>query len=339
MVEKSRATWIGILLTSLVLSALGLTGIEKLRRNQGHHASVRDDAELWALHYAKAKRKGRHALALIGTSRMLYGIDPHQLQLAFPDRSPIMLANNGAYPVLSLKLLAEDPGFTGDVLMDIDGRGLAKPYFSMQPETIQLAKQGIGPNLSLNRALQSYWQDSAVIAQAKLGLPALMARKLFSAPPPQPDHVRMFPDRSAALDFQTPNLPVEAMRANFAQGVLDDYVRNPPPTPTQYLADLAPVASYLSMLRAKGARVWVFASPTNGAHRQADETGYPRAQYWDLFAREVATPNGACAINAMDVSALQEIELPDSSHIDQRDRARYTALIASAMHQCRFDKA
>jgi hypothetical protein len=336
MIEYSRGSWIGILLTTVLLSAVGLASIEKLRRVQGHHPSVRDAADLWALNYQQAKRAGDKALALIGTSRMLYGIDPNQLQQIFPQHTPFMLANNGAYPILSLQLLAEDQRFKGDVLMDIDGRGLAKPYFAMQPETIARAKQGLGPSLSLNRRLQSYWQNHAVIAQANLGLPALLARKLFGAPAPMPDHVRMYPDRSAQLDFQTSNLPISAMRANFAQGVLNDYQSNPPPTPEQYLRDLAPVVRYLTMLRKKGSRVWVFASPTNGAHRAADEKGYPRVHYWDRFAREIAAPNGACAINAMDIPELSAIDLPDSSHIDQRDRQRYTSALALAMKSCAF---
>jgi hypothetical protein len=335
MREHSAQSWIFILVSALLLSVIGLTQIERIRRLQGHQVSVRDDADLWALNYRRAQKHDRKALALIGTSRMLYGLELQSLRLAFPERTPIMLAANGTYPVSALHQLANDPQFTGDVLMDIDARGLARYYFDMQQDYVARAQVGVGPSTAMNRRLQSQWQERAVIAKAELGIPALLARRLFGAPAPFLSHEVMRRDRSAALDFQTPNLPIEAMRANFAQGVLADYQVNPPPNPEQFIADLAPVAKSLAALRAKGSRVWIFASPTNGAHAQADEQGYPRAKYWDRFSAEIAAPNGACAIHAGDLRELSTISLPDSSHIDQRDQARYTSLLATAMKACK----
>jgi hypothetical protein len=334
MREHSAQSWIFVLVTALLLSVIGLTQTERIRRLQGHQASVRDDADLWALNYRRAQKHGRNALALIGTSRMLYGLELSSLREAFPERTPIMLAANGAYPISTLHQLANDPKFKGDVLMDIDGRGLARYYFDMQQEYVAHAQVGVGPSTAINRRLQSQWQERAVIAKTELGIPAVLARRFFGAPTPFVSHEVMRVDRSASLDFQTLNLPIDAMRANFAQGVLADYQVHQPPSPDEFIADLAPVAKSLAALRAKGSRVWIFASPTNGAHAEADELGYPRARYWDRFSVEIAAPSGACAIHASDLPELSAIALPDSSHIDQRDQARYTSLLATAMNAC-----
>ena len=81
-------------------------------------------------------------------------------------------------------------------------------------------------------------------------------------------------------------------------------------------------------IRARGGQVLFFCSATSGAHLLADQQGYPRAQYWDRFAREIAEPNGARAIYALDIPAIAALPLPDSSHIDQRDRAEFTEAMA-----------
>ncbi len=327
-------------LLTLIIAALGcalLCGFaETYRRNQGHTPSVRDDLDLWALERARVDAAGDQAIAILGTSRVLYGLDPTVLAVALPGKVPVMLAVNGAYPLAALADLAADPRFTGTAFVDIDARGLARYYRDMQAPQVHHFAQGFagfgtGPSAALQRRLLSQWQIKMVIADSDFGLIASLTRKFFAAPAPQPRHATLAPNRAGFLDFQTPGINIAAMADNFAAGVHSDYIGHPPPPISQWLADLQDVAHDLAAIRARGGKVVFFCSPTSGAHLAADEQGYPRKIYWDRFASEIAVANGAKAIYAADVPALAAVLLPDSSHIDRRDRAAFSNAVAQLL--------
>ena len=305
--------------------------VELHRREQGHLPTVRDDLDLWALERARVNGPGKHSIAILGTSRILYGLDPDALALALPGKVPVMLAVNGAYPLAALSDLARDVKFTGTALVDIDARGLSRYYRDMQQAQVRRFIAGVGPSAAVHRRLLSQWQARLLLGDADLGLMPTLTRLLFNGAPVQPRHATIAPNRAGSLDFQHPNTNVVAMAANFAAGVLADYQDHPPPAPTQWLAELDDVANDIRAIRARGGQVLFFCSATSGGHLLADQKGYPRAQYWDRFAHEVAEPNGARAIYALDIPAIAALPLPDSSHIDQRDRAAFTAAMAQLL--------
>ncbi len=315
-----------------VLSAVALTAmVEQHRRAQGHLPTVRDDLDLWALERARVDGPGENAIAILGTSRILYGLDPKALARALPAKVPVMLAVNGAYPLAALSDLARDVKFTGIALVDIDARGLSRYYRDMQQSQVSRFMAGVGPSATVHRRILSQWQANLLLGDADLGLVPTLTRLTFNAAPPQSRHATIAPNRAGSLDFQHPNTNTAAMAANFAAGVLADYQDHPPPPPDQWLAELDDVVKDIRAIRARGGRVLFFCSATSGAHLMVDQQGYPRAYYWDRFANEIAKPNGAYAIYALDIPAIAALKLPDSSHIDQRDRPAFTAAIAQLL--------
>ena len=329
--SKNRNHWL-LTLAIAALSAVALCAmVEQHRRAQGHLPTVRDDLDLWALERARVDRPGQNAIAILGTSRILYGLDPDALARALPGKVPVMLAVNGAYPLAALSDLARDANFTGTALVDIDARGLSRYYWDMQQAQVHRYSAGVGPSAALHRRLLSQWQAQFLLGDADLGLIPTLTRLIFNAAPPQPRHASIAPNRAGSLDFQHPNTNAAAMAANFAAGVLADYQDHPPPPPEQWLAELNDVVKDIRAIRVRGGKVLFFCSATSGAHLMADQQGYPRAQYWDRFASEIAEANGAQAIYALDIPAIAALNLPDSSHIDQRDRPALTAAIAQVL--------
>ena len=322
-----------LVLCSTLLSALLCLSMEMQRRQQGYRPSVRDDLDLWALERQRANAAGAKAVAILGTSRILYGLDLAEFQRLLPKQTPVMLAVNGAYPLASFADLASDPSFQGDVLIEVDARGLARYYRDAQAPQVQHFRLGVGPSAQLHRRMLSQWQNLAVIADPNLGWLAATQRRFFAAPAPFPQHARMFPDRSASLDFSHPGISTQGMAAHFAAGVHADYLEHPPQPPAQWLAELADLKAQIHALRARGGHVWFFCAPTGGAHWQADQAGYPRHAYWDVFAEQIARAAGASAIYAHDVPALHAIALPDGSHIDQHDRRRFTQALVAALRE------
>ena len=190
---------------------------------------------------------------------------------------------------------------------------------------------GVGPSAALHRRLLSQWQAHLLLADAEWGLLPTVTRLFFGAPRPNLRFVRISPNRAGAADYQHPAANASAMAANFAAGVRSDHQLRPLPPPELWLAELGEVSRDIRAIRARGGRVMFFCSPTSGAHLAADQQGYPRADYWDRFVREIAEPNGAHAIYGLDVPAIAALNLPDGSHLDMRDRAAFTAAVAQLL--------
>ncbi len=53
----------------------------------------------------------------------------------------------------------------------------------------------------------------------------------------------------------------------------------------------------------------------------------PRRQFWDQFARKTR----ATTLHFADVPALAAFQCPDGSHLDYRDRGRFTQHLAIAL--------
>jgi len=60
--------------------------------------------------------------------------------------------------------------------------------------------------------------------------------------------------------------------------------------------------------------------PTADEHWSLDEANYPRDDYWDRLS-EIT---GARTLHFADFPAMASLPLPDTSHIDRADRARFT---------------
>ncbi len=125
-VNKHRKHWLLSFCIAVLSCVAFCSTVELHRRAQGHLPTVRDDLDLWALERARVDRAGQNAIAVLGTSRILYGLDPDLLARALPGKVPVMLAVNGAYPLAALSDLARDVKFTGTALVDIDARGLSR---------------------------------------------------------------------------------------------------------------------------------------------------------------------------------------------------------------------
>jgi hypothetical protein len=54
---------------------------------------------------------------------------------------------------------------------------------------------------------------------------------------------------------------------------------------------------------------------------------YPREQFWDLFAADIGAP----ALHFEDYDTLRDFTCPDGSHLDRRDRTRFTVSLAQAL--------
>ena len=94
----------------------------------------------------------------------------------------------------------------------------------------------------------------------------------------------------------------------------------------QYLAGARLLAGLAARIREHGGSVRFLLLPSSKLVRLLEERRFPRALFWDRFAEAVFSPT----LHFEDVPALREFTCPDGSHLDFRDRVRFsTALVAA----------
>ncbi len=326
-ISTTTRNWTAIVIGALLLSTLAVSLVEWRYRQLGVIPTVLDDKDLWAQERARLAAARDRGVALIGTSRMLFGIDPKRLKARLANYQPVMLAVNGAYPLATLDDLANDERFRGVVIVDVDAEGLSRRFYDMQQPQIDHYHQDYGPSRALHRRILTQWQRRMVIADPNYGLVAMLQRRLFAQPPPQPRYAVVQPNRAGALDFQ--RIDPEPLRVHFAKMKREGLKINIPDTPEKWLADLQPVQTAVKKIQARGGQVLFFCSPTRGEHLAADLEGYPRALFWDQAQAMIGAP----MVYADDLPIIRALSAPDGSHVDAKDRDQLTDGLYQAMRE------
>ncbi len=311
-----RRRWLLSWLVALALTAAAVAAFEHWLRAHDYFPTVQDDKDLWSMQMDRLAEHGE-GIALLGASRIQYAVDPAIVQAA-TGRPAMMLAVNGAYPIAMLKALAEDPGFHGLAIVGIDSRGLARRHWDMQQPWLDHYRHRWTLARRIHRLLLTPLQQHLVFIRSRFALVEILRRWLAGYGPPINDYVLMRPDRLGMLDYRRTD--VDAIRDRRIVDLKAYYRTSPPDPPDAWLASLREVSAWVRIIQARGGQVVFFREPSGGEHLALDEANYPRALYWDAYARVAPMP----MIDFRDEPAFVAMPLPDTSHIDGTDVPRFT---------------
>jgi hypothetical protein len=323
--EGSRARW--VLVWALALGiAVAIVGIVEWHwRALGFGPNIRDSTQLWSMQRDRVYATDKIPLAILGASRIEFGIDLPLLKELLPRYRPVMLAQNAHYPLATLRDLAEDERFHGVVLCDLESSGLYKMYTDMQQPLVDYRRRQWSPSWRVHRLLLNLWQSHAVVANPDLGFVAAVKRALGDASRPTPDYFTFYANRSGDIDFT--RIDVAAARRHFFELAADPKHLQALVEPQQWYADLADVYTWTRRIEARGGNVIFYQSPTGKELHAAERQIHPPDLYWNRFAASAPAP----VIDAADVPALGAFVEPDESHLDFRDKPAYTRALVDTL--------
>jgi hypothetical protein len=317
-------SWLKAWIAALLACALVAGGYEWLLRSRGYAPTVQDDMDLWSIQYDRLKLSP-DAIALLGASRIAFGVDPTLLSRELGGRPVAMLAVNGRYPLGALRALADDQHFKGLVIVGIDARGMQRKHWDMQQEYLDHYRRRWTLARRIHRLLLTRVQEHLVLARSSFSLVNIVERMIAGVGMPLNEHVVVHADRVGLVDYRHPDLAW-----THAKRVIDltEYYRDHPPEPAEsWLSDLAIVSGWIKRIEDRGGQVVFFREPASGESLELDEANFPRSRYWDAYART----SPAALIDFRDVPELTTFELPDTSHIDGTDVPRFTIALANAL--------
>lgn len=309
-----------VILAGLV--AVGLLAAWEIHwRQRGYEPALYDDRDYWAVHRQRVvKADQRRNLAVIGASRIQLAFSTRAFEQRMPGWTATSLAINGHYPAAVLHDLAADDDFAGVLLIATDARGLAHYYRDMSAPWVRHYRRDFGPQRRIERHLLTWLQERLVLVGGDFNLITRLIGAVRGEPPPR-HYTTLLADRTIAADFDRAD--VAGLRRHFVDALAADYAEHPPPSPSRWRADLEPIAESVRAIERRGGTVVFLRMPTADDHWRLDRENYPREHYWD----HLAPATGAETVHFRDHRGLAELELPDTSHIDRRDRERFTTTL------------
>jgi hypothetical protein len=97
--------------------------------------------------------------------------------------------------------------------------------------------------------------------------------------------------------------------------------RGRPPAAADLIARIcSEVAQDVALIRSRGGEVVFVRPPSSGAYYEREQTAAPRAATWDRLLRETGAPG----IHFEDYQDMQDLEIPEMSHLSRDSATRFT---------------
>ncbi|WP_422943901.1 hypothetical protein [Undibacterium sp. TJN19] len=337
--------WKRIFAFTIVFCFLLILGMEGSLRYLGYQPTALDSKERWGHERSRASKLGRQALILIDTSRFQLGLDLDVLRKQ-TGLEPLQLAIDGSSFVPILKGLADDARITGTVLIDYtDGAVLGARNSDFGNASMfedEYEKSLLRPSSFSADTLETYLtrelhENLSIFSDGANPLHSLRYRIVPWKRSAQ--YINTLPDRSRLADYSRLAWPdVYFSRVAKQLGVQWDSHASHAVTEARFkdhinklqvasqadfLRGAQVIQSYIARIENRGGKVMFVEMPTNGLVKDANQQIFPRRQFFDVFFEKTKLP-----VLSSQGTELQSFICPDGSHIDMKDRARLSAIIA-----------
>lgn len=317
-------------IVAVLVALSGLAAWEIYWRDYGSVPSYRNSEGLWAMQRSRIDNGEGDATVLVGSSRTLSNIRLDVWERVDGTR-PIQLALEGTSPLTPLEGLADDPDFTGRVIVGVSP-GLFFSGFAYRGDVFEYyAKetpaQRVGQRLSMATVeplLAFYDPDFALFTilerqpwPSRAGVPVYReVRKLFVSEADR--NMRMWTKVERDVAYQ--DTAKEIWAQNFKPPNPEMIARFSALRQTQ----LDRAAAAVEKLKKRGVEVIFVLHPTDGAFREFEAKTNPRLETWDVLLERA----GVRGIHFEDYPELQRLNLPEWSHLASADAKRYTEALA-----------
>jgi len=292
----------------------------------------RDDIGMWAYTRRQLDADMQGSTAIVGGSRILFGADLAQWQQD-TGQMPYQLSLMGTSPRPFLEELAVDSEFSGLLVVGVTPVLFFTPlvpltlYYghALDHYRDQTPSQRIGYRISrlIEPWIAFYHWDSALFAMLRRQAwwPERDGYQLIIRLPRRLEETRS--TRQVDMWHVLENDPEHQA---FIHDTWRDFFNMPleippPDVAAQMQADIRnSVSAQVRLIRERGGEVVFVRMPSNGEFLDVERQGFPREVFWDPLIEAT----GTVGIHFEDYPELQDVRLPEWSHIHSDDKTRFT---------------
>lgn len=322
----ARLSWSSTWFPAILFLFLGICGWEGYWRLKGFVPNITDDWQIWS----DTRRRVNHsagAIALVGASRMMLGIDP-AIMSAQLHRPVYMLAIDGSDPLIVLDNLASDDNFKAMVVCSLTPYFLAGKSRSDLDRSAKWVRKYERQSIAsiFESRLRQTLQGHLVFRSSSLA-PDKLWRKWLAEKPIVPPYAPMRPDRYRPADYGKINL--KSLRAARFHRTRQLYQQLELLNEEEFLMRIEALNRSVAAIRARGADVVFVRMPSCSVPRKIEAQIVPRARYWDVFAENIT----AATYHFEDYRILQGSRCMEGSHLQYQDAVHFTRAFAQLLMQ------
>ena len=297
-------------------------------RRWGAEPTYRNSDASWAMQRRRIDNGEGDKTVLLGSSRVLFDVQLPMWEQMFSEK-PIQLAVEGTSPLPMLEDLADNPKFTGRLLVGVAPdvfftgfgyRGGVVKYF--KNETLS-HRAGHWLSMHLIEPFFSFYDDD-------FKLFTVLKRQKWPPRPGVPDFVDVRKMTMQDADRNTwmwSKVETDPAYRDLCRHVWAQFFDVPIPgmeTP-EALAKVANeqidrAVAAIAKLRARGVPILFVRPPSDGPYLAMENRDFPRATTWDPLLEKTAVPG----IHFEDHRELQGLDAPEWSHLSRASADRFT---------------
>ncbi|MBC7991350.1 MAG: hypothetical protein H7Y19_17455 [Luteimonas sp.] len=325
--------WGKILLGALVLFLGLMTAWEWQWRAFGAAPGYRNSDGAWAEQRRRINTGEGNKTVLIGSSRMLFDVQLPEWERATGER-PIQLALEGTSPLPVLEDLADDPEFTGRLVMDTTPTSLFLGLSGRRASVVPYYHEQSPSQRSGHWLSRQFLEPWFAFYDPDFALPVVVRRQAWPDRPGLPRRILVRKLSVQEIDRNTyvwPKVVNDPAYLALVRRIWELQLALPQPTvdtaqkrQTLREALLGRVTAAVAKLRARGVRVVFIRPPSSGPWQAQEDRMTPRKDSWDLLLQRT----GVSGIHFEDYPQLQGYLLPEWSHLGAADAKRFTTALA-----------
>ncbi|KGJ90490.1 hypothetical protein [Thalassotalea sp. ND16A] len=317
--------WLKLILLTLSVFAILLTGWEGYWRSQGVQADYINSNSLWAIERRKVSKE---SVIFTGSSRMLFNLQTdiwHQ-QTGI---KPIQLALEGTTPLSVLEDLADDDNFQGTVFVGV-APGLFFSGFEYRAKALKTYRQE-APSQWLGQQLAMLIEPHLSFLAPDFALFTIMKRQ----PWPEREGISnnldvrklmvMAEDRNTQMwdkvvkDEEYRKLAIKIWMQGF-QPIAELPAEKQEKALENRNKQIERAVTVNKKMQAKGATLIFVRMPSQGFYTMEEGMYNPKADTWDVLLRKTGAPG----IHFQDYPDLSKYTLPENSHLAAQDARSFT---------------
>jgi len=312
----------------LIVAIVLMSGWEVYWRSDGSVPGYRNSEGLWAMERRRIDDGEGDKTVIVGSSRIFFDTQLDVWEQESGER-PIQLALEGTSPVTAMEDLADDPDFTGALLVGVAPE-MMYTGFEFRGGAFTRYKEE-GPAQWLGQKISLLVEPYLAFYQTDYSLFTVIKRQPWPAREGvfADEDVRRLAiyakDRNARMysKVETEEPYAEIVKRGWAQ-----YHRPIEELSEEELAEnlenlekqIGRAVAATKKLNARGVDVTFIRNPSEGFYAMSEPMYFPRAETWDVLIEKTSS----LGIHWMDHEELQGYWLPEWSHMTAIEADRYT---------------
>lgn len=343
-----KDNWLGVWVGIIGLLIISLVAIEWHLRNIGWSPSVVDSPDLWVEQRKRASALKERAIILVGASRMQLDMDLNVLRKE-SGLEPVQLAIDGTSYTPVLENLANDPDIKGTVLVSVNAYNMRKGT----PEDTStqwvnyyqcIHEVGEEPYRVIHNKIIALLNNN-LVTRLEGAKPYTIISKLAFKKPSAGNYLITAPDRSRDADYNKvtmPNFYAARLQRHFGAPIIKNATSfeqfftayqkaissTVPVKASSFKKNLDYLITLIKKIESRGGKVIFIRFPTGKLVWEVDNRKYPKEKFWNEIERK-----HPASINFSNYSGLNQFVLPDGSHLDYRDKEKFTASLINIINQ------